>query len=100
MLNNKVSIDNGIADFFIPSQIKQKLFLSPVYTTVPVPLFRFLDYLFSSKNQKSGTVPKIERSVNGALIKADFQSPHEAPRCENSQTFCECFAARRDSSKF
>jgi hypothetical protein len=34
---------------------------------VPVPLFWFLDYLFrQSKNQKSGTVPKIERSVNGA----------------------------------
>ena len=29
MLNNKASIDN-VADFFIPSQIKQKLFLKVV----------------------------------------------------------------------
>jgi hypothetical protein len=27
MLNNKAFIDNAVADFFIPSQIKQKLFL-------------------------------------------------------------------------
>jgi hypothetical protein len=36
MLNNKASIDNGIADFVIPSQIKQKLFLLVVLETVIV----------------------------------------------------------------
>jgi hypothetical protein len=35
MLNNKASIDNGIVDFFIPSQIKQKLFIIMIDTEFP-----------------------------------------------------------------
>jgi hypothetical protein len=34
-LNNKASIDNGIVDFFIPSQIKQKLFIIMIDTEFP-----------------------------------------------------------------
>jgi hypothetical protein len=52
-----------------------KPLLSPVYTTLNFwydtdkfgTRTTFL-VLGLSKNQKSGTVPKIERSVNGALI--------------------------------
>ena len=42
MLNyNKASIDNGIADFFIPSQIKQKSFLLEVTCVGDCYCFRY-----------------------------------------------------------